>query len=652
MGVVYKGFQHSLSRLVAIKVLPPEFQSDPERVERFHREAQAIAILSHPNIVQIIDKGAEGKTLYFVMEFVDGVSLDTLLRERRLTLVESLHVAKEIAKGLAGAHASGIIHRDLKPRNVLVSRDLSMVKLVDFGISRVEVLSQAAGPLTSAHTSLGTLYYYSPEQARDPSKVDQRSDIYSLGVICYEMLTGQVPVGQFQLPSEVNPELSSQVDALLLKCLATDRAKRYAGAKDFLADVDKLEKAAGIALLDELKTVSKTTSRIAQHATSRRARNALIAAGVAAAALVGGYLAWSYLGNRAQQPPAASAAPAPAETPAALPPDPATDTSTAGPGGIDTDAKEGSSTPAESAAAAPAPVEQPALPPPASSKAAPSAPAGTGSPPSAPASAARPTPAPSTPAGRAGSPTPPSAPSTTAALEIDEARQLVAARRYDEASAALAAFLAKYPKDSYALEAAMMTADLQDEAGPARRCGACLSSGRRHLPIRPSRGGLALSRGAADAAIPRTGARSKKDAGRADLALPNRALDGRSAHPEGVGRGAAQPARAGSGAGRDRAGLPDDLPHARRELPVACGLPAGIRQAGRHVRRCEAIRSRGARVRGPGDKFSDQSIRCLVQGRRTLRTPCERSGSRPPRLSAGASRAPRTSAKLSVASAG
>ncbi len=240
MGVVYKGFQHSLSRLVAIKVLPPEFQSDPERVERFHREAQAIAILSHPNIVQIIDKGSEGKTLYFVMEFVDGVSLDTLLRERRLTLVESLHVAKEIAKGLAGAHASGIIHRDLKPRNVLVSRDLSMVKLVDFGISRVEVLSQAAGPLTSAHTSLGTLYYYSPEQARDPSKVDQRSDIYSLGVICYEMLTGQVPVGQFQLPSEVNPELSSQVDALLLKCLATDRAKRYAGAKDFLADVDKL----------------------------------------------------------------------------------------------------------------------------------------------------------------------------------------------------------------------------------------------------------------------------------------------------------------------------------------------------------------------------------------------------------------------------
>jgi TolA-binding protein/predicted Ser/Thr protein kinase len=463
MGVVYKGFQNSLNRLVAIKILLPEFQNDPERVERFHREAQAIAILSHPNIVQIIDKGKEGKTLYFVMEFVDGVSLDTLLRERRLTFVESLHVAKEIAKGLAAAHAAGIIHRDLKPRNVLVSPDLSMVKLVDFGISRVEVLSQGAGSLTSAHTSFGTMYYFSPEQARDPSSVDQRSDLYSLGVIAYEMLTGQVPVGQFQLPSEVNPELNSQVDALLLKCLATDRAKRYPSTKEFLADVDRLEKAAGIKLMDELKQVSKTTSRLiqsgAQFKSSKRAVYAMIAAGVAAAALVAAYFAWPLL----IRPPAE---PAPATVAAPVTPPPSAPPATA--------AGPTSQSPAEDAPAQVpgAPGVAPATPPPASgpSAGAPAEPPGTVAEdtkakavPRADAKARPTAPAPMPSAMNRAQPAAPSA--TAAAAEIEGLRQMMAARRYDESGPALRAFVSKYPQDSRALDAQMMLADLEEKQG-------------------------------------------------------------------------------------------------------------------------------------------------------------------------------------------
>ena len=459
MGVVYKGFQNSLNRIVAIKLLPPEFQSDPERVERFHREAQAIAILSHPNIVQIIDKGAEGKTLYFVMEYVDGVSLDTLLRERRLTLIESLHVAKEIAKGLAAAHACQIIHRDLKPRNVLVSRDLSMVKLVDFGISRVEMLSQASGApgaLTSAHTSMGTMYYFAPEQARDPSSVDQRSDLYSLGVICYEMLTGQVPVGQFQLPSEVNPELSSQVDALLLKCLATDRAKRYASAKDFLADVDKLEKAAGFKLLSELKSVSKTTSRLihsgAHHATSKR--NALIAAAIAAIVLVGGYLAWPLM---VRPNDTASTFTSPAAAPSDVPSSPVTSTPAPVPASEPSAPAPSAVPPPE--AATPSPAAVPPAAGPGVAKAAPSSRADAKSRPATPAPA--PAPAASVP-----EPPPPTPePVNTAATEIEQLRHMVASRRYDEAATELRNFLSKYPQDPHALDAYIMMADLHEKQG-------------------------------------------------------------------------------------------------------------------------------------------------------------------------------------------
>lgn len=268
MATVYKAIQPSLRRIVAIKVLPKKYLEDPVFVERFHREAQAVAMMNHPNIVQIIDKDRDGDLQFFVMEYVPGVSLQTLLSKRRLTLGETLHIAKEVGKGLQCAHRNGIIHRDLNPRNILLSEDLTTVKIADFGISRVEALSRESGTLTTAQTSLGTLYYYAPEQAENPTKVDHRADIYSLGVVCYEMLTGKVPVGKFSLPSQLNQSLPPALDRIVLKCLSFDAAQRYATVGAFLEDIDKLEKEAGFKLLDELKGLSRSTSNLFRRSTT------------------------------------------------------------------------------------------------------------------------------------------------------------------------------------------------------------------------------------------------------------------------------------------------------------------------------------------------------------------------------------------------
>lgn len=268
MATVYKAIQPSLHRIVAIKVLPKKYLEDPVFVERFHREAQAVAMMNHPNIVQIIDKDRDGDLQFFVMEYVPGVSLQTLLGKRRLTLGETLYIAKEVGKGLQCAHRSGIIHRDLNPRNILLSEDLTTVKIADFGISRVEALSRESGTLTTAQTSLGTLYYYAPEQAENPTKVDHRADIYSLGVVCYEMLTGKVPVGKFSLPSQLNQSLPPALDRIVLKCLSFEAAQRYATVGAFLEDIDKLEKEAGFKLLDELKGLSRSTSNLFRRSTT------------------------------------------------------------------------------------------------------------------------------------------------------------------------------------------------------------------------------------------------------------------------------------------------------------------------------------------------------------------------------------------------
>ncbi len=310
MGAVYKAMQPSLNRIVAIKVLPADFAKDPEAVARFHREAQTVALLSHPNIVQIIDKGEDQGILYFAMEYVEGTSLDVVLRQRRLSLQEVVQVVKQVGRGLGAAHRAGVVHRDLNPRNILVSPTLTTVKLADFGISRVESVARTLGTLTTQGMTLGSLHYLAPEQAVDASAVDHRADIYSLGVVFYEALTGRMPLGKFNLPSELNKDLPSEIDPVVLKCLATEPGDRYATIGQLLEDIDKLEGLMRFQLLDELKGLKRGTSMLFKKGSTSFQGNrgvlALLGVLVLALAGVGG---WMLLNPAAESPaPAGTAA--------------------------------------------------------------------------------------------------------------------------------------------------------------------------------------------------------------------------------------------------------------------------------------------------------------------------------------------------------
>jgi serine/threonine protein kinase len=201
MGVVYKARQRQLDRIVAVKLLPPSVGEDPAFAERFTREAQALARLNHPNIVQVHDFGRTEEYFYFVMEYVDGVNLRTLIRDHKLEPQAALKIVPQICEALQFAHDEGIVHRDIKPENILVDKK-GRVKIADFGLAKL--LGRAADDLSLTGTGqlMGTLGYMAPEQLQQAHKVDHRADIYSLGVVFYEMLTGELPLGKFQPPSK------------------------------------------------------------------------------------------------------------------------------------------------------------------------------------------------------------------------------------------------------------------------------------------------------------------------------------------------------------------------------------------------------------------------------------------------------------------
>src|SRR5438105_504964 len=212
MGVVYKARQPRLNRLVALKILAPEREHDPAFAGRFEKEAQALARLSHPNIVTIHDFGQAGGMYYLLMEFVDGVTLRQLLNTGRVSPREALAIVPQICDALQFAHDHGIVHRDIKPENILLDR-LGRVKVADFGLAKLvsstgdatvsQTVSSAAtaGDLTEAGKMMGTPNYMAPEQTKTPGKVDSRADIYSLGVVFYQMLTGELPGKIIEAPS-------------------------------------------------------------------------------------------------------------------------------------------------------------------------------------------------------------------------------------------------------------------------------------------------------------------------------------------------------------------------------------------------------------------------------------------------------------------
>ena len=252
MAVVYKARCHRLNRLVAVKILKPELARDAEFRRRFHDESQAVAMLSHPNIVAVYDVSHSDDLDYIVMELIDGITLKQYMQKKGLPLNwrEALHFITQIMKALSHAHSRGIIHRDIKPQNIMVLRDGS-VKVADFGIARLASAAQS----TLTQEALGSVHYISPEQARG-SHIDSRADIYSAGVVLYEMTAGRLPyegdtpvsvaiqhISSIPLPTrDINPDIPEALEAITMKAMASDVDKRYVSADAMLVDLEEFRK--------------------------------------------------------------------------------------------------------------------------------------------------------------------------------------------------------------------------------------------------------------------------------------------------------------------------------------------------------------------------------------------------------------------------
>ncbi|HLF92214.1 MAG TPA: protein kinase [Planctomycetota bacterium] len=231
MGVVFKARQPALDRLVALKILPQKLALDPDFQNRFIREAKALGSLSHPNIVAVYDFGAEGGLFFFAMEFVDGTNLRQILRDRKFSPEQALKLVPQLCDALEYAHEEGVVHRDIKPENILLDKK-GRVKIADFGLAKLTGADvAAAGALTMTNMVMGTPHYMAPEQIENPKSVDHRADIYSIGVVFYEMLTGELPIGRFEVPSK-KVQIDVRLDEVVLKALEKAPDRRYQKASD------------------------------------------------------------------------------------------------------------------------------------------------------------------------------------------------------------------------------------------------------------------------------------------------------------------------------------------------------------------------------------------------------------------------------------
>ena len=303
MGAVYKARQPGLDRLVALKILPPRTGSDPGFAERFTREARALAKLSHPNIVGVYDFGqvsSAGVPLastagvppasrtgapqtitnlhYFLMEYVDGSTLRQVEQAGKLTPPQALQIIPQICEALQYAHEEGIVHRDTKPENVLLDKK-GRVKIADFGLAKILGREPQDFRLTGAGQVMGTPNYMAPEQVEHPQAVDHRADIYSLGVVFYEMLTGELPLGRFAPPSR-KVQVDVRLDEVVMHALEKEPERRYQHASQIKSDVE---------------TITTPPSQVgpplvpAATAPSRRGRGADSKAGQMARHRAGGY---------------------------------------------------------------------------------------------------------------------------------------------------------------------------------------------------------------------------------------------------------------------------------------------------------------------------------------------------------------------------
>ena len=269
MAMVYKTRDHRLNRLVAVKILKPELASDADFRRRFHDESQAVAMLSHTNIVSVYDVSHSDGLDYIVMEMIDGLTLKQYMQRRGVPLNwrEALHFITQIMRALSHAHSRGIIHRDIKPHNIMVLRDGS-VKVTDFGIAQLTSAAQS----TLTQEAIGSVHYISPEQAKG-SHVDCRTDIYSAGVVLYEMLTGRLPFeGDTPVgvviqhinaipvpPRSLNPDVPETLEDITMKAMAPSLDQRYGTADEMLEDLKEFRKNPGTEILRLEHTDEPTT---------------------------------------------------------------------------------------------------------------------------------------------------------------------------------------------------------------------------------------------------------------------------------------------------------------------------------------------------------------------------------------------------------
>lgn len=252
MAVVYKARCRLLNRYVAIKILRPEFTKDIQFVENFKRESQAAARLQHPNIVSVYDVGKEGNIHFIVMELIDGRPLSDIIKERApLDYKTAIEITRQVASALSLAHKNNIVHRDVKPHNIMITSD-GTAKLADFGIAKA--VSDSTIMASETSRVIGSVHYFSPEQARG-AYVDERSDIYSLGIVLYEMLTGQVPFDgdnpvqialmhindEITPPSRLVPGIPPALEKLVLKATDKFQSNRYRNAEELMEDLENIE---------------------------------------------------------------------------------------------------------------------------------------------------------------------------------------------------------------------------------------------------------------------------------------------------------------------------------------------------------------------------------------------------------------------------
>ncbi|MCI0569858.1 MAG: serine/threonine protein kinase [Myxococcaceae bacterium] len=241
MGEVHRAVQLSLGRTVAVKILATELAQEPSFVSRFRKEAAALAALSHPNVVAVVDQGDADGVPYLVMEFVDGPSLREVMRAPLFDTQSALRIFHEVARAIAYAHGRGIIHRDLKPENILFAEQAGgIAKVSDFGLAGFLEEGSGRFALTQTHMSMGTVAYMAPEQRLDAKNVDGRADIYALGVVLYEMVTGEVPMGTFDPPSQRRAGLDPRLDGIIARCLKPIPEERFPSVSALLAEMEPL----------------------------------------------------------------------------------------------------------------------------------------------------------------------------------------------------------------------------------------------------------------------------------------------------------------------------------------------------------------------------------------------------------------------------